>query len=491
MITNIKEAAIYRSGCYVKRAGSVGLKKGRQTIRIEGLTPTLDPSTVAVSLPGQVSGSNVNVERLSQEQQKEALKDLQRQLDKVREKIQTRNEQIEMLKTNTDFSAKENISVKEMSEFIDALPEKLEVIRDEIAKLSDEEETLAKQLKEKQDAAKSYCVRVDVEAPEDGTYPIELRYFEKNASWHPLYEIHTEEEDRLTVKLKAMIRQKTIEDWNGVALKLFTGNPTVSADIPELHPQYIEIHQHFSNRMMKAAGAGMRMESMAMDMAAPMMADEEFEMEDVEEELAQVNENDTMNEYELSGTYDLDRENEISADLTKNVIPCRYHVIAVPKCDSCGYLAASVKTSDIEDLIDTNAKVYHKGTYIGEICLDADLSEEEYDISLGRDEGIRLKRELKKKYNSNVLLKGQKKTEFSYLISAVSTKKKETEVTLIDQIPVSSDKNIVIDKEDLSKGKLDEAMGEIRWEFTLDPGEKKDFSLNYSVSYPKDQKINI
>ena len=46
IITEIKEVSLYRSGAYITRIGNVDLHAGKQTITIEGLTSTLEPSTL-------------------------------------------------------------------------------------------------------------------------------------------------------------------------------------------------------------------------------------------------------------------------------------------------------------------------------------------------------------------------------------------------------------------------------------------------------------
>ncbi len=200
---------------------------------------------------------------------------------------------------------------------------------------------------------------------------------------------------------------------------------------------------------------------------------------------------DTMTKYELEGLYDLKDRKEIILDIENKVIPCTYHVIAVPKLDDCGYLAAGVKVSDIEEIIDTDATVYHGNTYIGDINIDVDIDEETYDISLGRDETVKLKRKQNRRYASNVLLKGLRKIDFEYELNVSSVKDKPCRVTLLDQVPVSEDKTITVDVSEISKAKLEEDTGKLTWEFDLGPKENKNFDLKYSVSYPKDKSINI
>ena len=497
--TSVKEVSVYRNGAYITRLGNIELKPGKQSILIEGLSDSLDPSTLTVSLSREVSGSNFRVEHYSTEQQDELRKELLSSLEKVQRKTAILNDQIELLKKNTDFTAKENISLKEMSDYIDGLPSKTEALYDEIYALKEEEKQLQKKLNGKNKEVRAYIVKIDLQTEKEGTYPVKLRYFERSASWDPNYEIRTGEEETASVLLKADIRQGTREDWKQVKIVLFTGDPSTSSEIPELHPQDLSFYQPrlYKNTAAKGSAVAGMMATAMRDSAyveEEAMGDQEL-MEDATEELhfgsAQASENDTMTEYELEGLYDLSNKNPLTLELTSREIPCQYHVVAIPKADPLGYLAAEVKTSDIQDVLNTSANIFHKDTYLGNVYLSPDPSKETYDISLGKDEGIRIKRTQKKKYRSNVLLKGQTKVDFEYEIEVSSRKSKTAKITLKDQIPVSQDKTIQVEVKDLSQGTLEEKTGEITWEFPLDAGKTETFLLAYSVAWPKDKELYL
>ena len=493
--TDIREVALYRGGAYITRTASVDLHQGKQTITIEGLTPTLDPSTISVSVSERVKGSNVQTRRLSGDEQEELRKELRRSLEQIENRIAIRNSQIEIYNRNTDFTQKENISLSDMGDYIAALPEKIEKIQEEIQELEEEKKKLRKKLDDKNRELQAYRVDVDLECEEDGSYPVSLRYFDPNATGSPPSEIHTREDDSLTIRLKARIAQHTIEDWNQVALRLFSGNPSISADLPELAPQHIDFYRPRPAYKNSAPRMMMAMTDMAAGSARAMDEDVEMCEEEATTEIrfdaAETVENDTMMEYSLKGLYDVSHLNEISVDLTSSDVACRYHVIAVPKADSYGYLAAEVKTADIEEIMNTNAIVYHKGTYLGNISLSPDPSKDSYDISLGRDEGVRLKREQKKKFRSNVLLKGQTKIEYVYELEVSNARLQSSEITLIDQIPISDDKSIVIERNEISKAEYNEENGELKWDFTLEPSASRTFTIAYSISWPKDKTLNI
>lgn len=64
------------------------------------------------------------------------------------------------------------------------------------------------------------------------------------------------------------------------------------------------------------------------------------------------------------------------------------------------------------------------------------------------------------------------------------------QVDLRDQIPVSQNSEIIVEKTELSKGELDPATGEVKWMLTIPPGESVKVILTYSVKYPKNKKVN-
>jgi uncharacterized protein (TIGR02231 family) len=236
---------------------------------------------------------------------------------------------------------------------------------------------------------------------------------------------------------------------------------------------------------------GMRMAESSAMVADEVGEDAEaVEMEEVRFEEASFVQSDTMNEYVLPGTYNISKDNETTLNVSSREVSCEFHEIAVPKKDTCAYLAAQVKTDDIAELSDTMTLIYHDDTYLGQANLDIDKTEEKTDISLGRDENIHLeKKELLNKTSEN-FIKTQKTTDHDYEITIRSNKNRDVNIKLVDQMPLSHLKDITVNAKELSGGKVEEATNEITWEFTLAPKETKTFRLTYAVSWPKDKQIS-
>ncbi|MBR2825192.1 MAG: DUF4139 domain-containing protein [Solobacterium sp.] len=484
----IKEVSVYRQGAYVSRQGKISLKKGQQTLVLDSLPNTIIPSTVVLSLTENIKGSNVQVHLLDEEIRKEQLKEEKRKLDELNHSITVKEAQIELWNKNGDFSGGKDINIAQMSEYIEKLPERLNTLYSELLNLNEEKEKIEKEYNDKKDAVNSLQVSATIEANDDGEYAYQLRYFEQNASWIPLYEIHSSTDKNLVLRMKANIRQFTSEDWKNVSIKLYSGNPRISLDLPELDPTYLSYRASQSPKPMKKYAGSVLAEKAMMNMIMEEEVSDSFE--DVYADAGTVNQDDTMMEYVLSGTWDVSKTNETLADIYSKEIPCNYHVIAIPRLETNGYLAAQVNVEDISDVLESYAKIYHNQTLLGELYIDVDTSEEKMDISLGRDETIQLKREQKKKYTSSALLKNQKTTDYVYELTVSSSKNKPCDVTVYDQIPVSREKDIIVERKNLSNGKLDEATGKITWDFNLDSGKDTKLSLEYSVSWPKDKEIN-
>jgi hypothetical protein len=62
---------------------------------------------------------------------------------------------------------------------------------------------------------------------------------------------------------------------------------------------------------------------------------------------------------------------------------------------------------------------------------------------------------------------------------------------LLDQVPVSTLEEIEVTVVNKSEAALDPETGEIKWEFSLEPNNSKEFELNYSVKYPKNKNLII
>ena len=493
IITVPYEVSVFRRGCTVKTKGTAEIPAGKTHLKIEGLSAETDASSVRVLLGEAVKGSNVQVVWPTEEEQEKFFEEIDRKIALNAAKLDACSIQEKIWKENTILTGSERFDLKMMEEYAEAVPAQLEKIFTEKQKLEQEKQALTEEREKIEEKSVCPFAEVDIESEQACVCPVELEYYDSAASWDPSYEIRAEDEEKpLIVRLRANIRETTGQDWKDVKLSLFTGTPGVTAQIPEFRPIRLQFEapkprmMRSSNRMMMGAAMKASADTMMLEeAAAPMMA-----VAEVQEETADSEVHETMQEYILKGSWTvLSGHSDEHADLSVKELPCRYHVVSLPGRSESAYLAAEVKTGDIQDLLDCRAALYLRGTYTGDISIHPDLTKETYDFSLGKDETVKIIRTEKKKFTSSVLLKGQLKTEYEYEIKAVSAKQKDCRVTIIDQIPVSTDKAIIVEPGNLSGAKPEEETGEIRWEFELKPQESAVRTLAYTVFRPKDRPI--
>jgi hypothetical protein len=112
-------------------------------------------------------------------------------------------------------------------------------------------------------------------------------------------------------------------------------------------------------------------------------------------------------------------------------------------------------------------------------------------ISLGKDKSVSIKRELQKQFTTRQFLGTKKEETRSWLISVKNNKLQDINITMVDQIPLSTLEEIEVTPINLSNAQKDEETGKLTWKLNLKPSEKKDINLKYSVKYPKFRSLKI
>jgi hypothetical protein len=127
---------------------------------------------------------------------------------------------------------------------------------------------------------------------------------------------------------------------------------------------------------------------------------------------------------------------------------------------------------------------------VGKSYLDVRNTNDTLDISLGRDKNIVITRTKTKDYKSRQFIGSNKKDTYSWEIIAKNKKKQAIDLVIEDQIPLTTDKDIEINKIEISNAEYNETTGKLLWKMKLNTGDSKTFKLSYSVKYPKDKTLS-
>ena len=497
--TRVTEVQVYRRSATVTRSGEVSLVAGRNIIYVGGMTGSADTDNFRLKFPENIKAINIQVvgtENVKEDITKES-EEIKKKVAEIGYQIETTGYMIELRKQNSNFESRTNISIEEQEKVMTALPEVLLELHKKLDELEAEKEKLQEKYEKAVKEESKPIVMAEIVAAEEGTVPFILQYQEHNCWWNPKYEIrYSSDKNPLEVDMKAEIRQTSGEDWKQVKVTLYTGNPSVSSDLPVMKSVQLSLIEPPKLRV-RAKGVGMMAmraavdEECCEDACAPegMMMGAAMNMQAVMMDSAESVEEETMTAYILPNARDIlsDADGNI-AELRNFSVKAVYHVLSIPSVDSDSYLTAEIVASEWP-LPPADASVYLRDTFAGEVYVDADADTDLLTLSLGKDERLTVIRTESPKKTQDTFLKGTKKQSCKTEIRLVNTSSDTVSVLLKDQLPVSTDKSITVEPAQLSDAVLDEETGELKWELKAEPEKTVIFNVEYTVSWPKDKRL--
>jgi hypothetical protein len=203
-------------------------------------------------------------------------------------------------------------------------------------------------------------------------------------------------------------------------------------------------------------------------------------------------ENQTTVNFEIKTPYTVLSDNKnYTLDMEVYNLPAMYQYYCVPKIDQDAFLLANIVDWEKYSLLEGEANLFFEDTYVGKSLLDVRFASDTLSISLGRDKNVSINREKSKDFTSKQFMGNKKEETRDWLITVKNNKNQKINMLLMDQVPVSTMDDIEIELQKASGAVQNAENGELSWEFSLDPGQKKDIELKYSVKYPKYQTLII
>lgn len=200
----------------------------------------------------------------------------------------------------------------------------------------------------------------------------------------------------------------------------------------------------------------------------------------------------TTVDFEIEIPYSINSDNKnYTVDMAVYDLPAFYQYYCVPKIDRDAFLIANIVDWEKYNLLEGEASVYFEDTYIGKTLLDVRFASDTLEISLGRDKMVSVKREKIKDFTNKQFIGTKKEETRAWETIIRNNKNQKINMILLEQIPVSTVAEIEVDLEEKSGGKLNTTTGEIRWEFSLEPGKSQEFELRYGVKYPKNKNVIV
>ncbi len=327
-----------------------------------------------------------------------------------------------------------------------------------------------------------------------GDLTLDLTYIIRGTNWVPEYRISFDpEEKQVSLVYNARIQQTTGEDWKGVDVTLSTAAPHAGAAPPKLLPHYL------SKLTMgyKRSPTG-QLEEQLVGRTAPAVADAEAlhvrggRADHIE---AQVASSEFAASFLVPARVDL----ESGADskrirITEGTMPAELSLYTAPRLRDDVFVKGLVTNLLGAPILAGEAEVYiysdapgggKSSTFVGRQQVFTFADGQEFPLHLGVDQNIKITHKLEKREHVEKEGKKWKKIRYHYLVTLENFKKEAAEIVLQDRIPVSTMKEVKVEKVDFSL-KPDEKRedGIVTWNLKPAAGEKVEIRISYTIAFP-------
>jgi uncharacterized protein (TIGR02231 family) len=522
--SEITDVTVYLNGAQVTREADVSIPSGRTELLFKGITSRLNSGSLQVGSEKEITILSVNqtFDYLEKAKVDENIASLRKKRDDLLESIEYKRSMIrvyssekEMLLQNQQIGGDESgVNIEELmkaASFFRSHLKELESLTKnldrEIKDLNLELNDINQQLRElnSQKQQPTSTVKVAVKTDRAVNTKMFVNYTVRQASWEPMYDIRVNSTNEpLSLVYRAKVRQRSEEKWEDVNLTLSTGNPSISNYKPELHKWYVYSRPLPPPHPPKVSGVLNIVEDDVEFREEMIIEDAESAVEKREvsprkmatsslgNENVNVQQQQTTTSFEIDIPYTIPSDNQdYDVSIVDYEVPVHYQFAAVPKLSPHVYLMALATDWYELNLLPGGANIYYQQTYQGKTYLDSKTSSDTLALSIGRDPGIIVEREMQKDRSEKSLFGSTRKETKAWVITVRNTKNTEVSVEIEDQYPLSRSSEIKVELEDAGKAEVNETEGKLTWNLDLKPGEVKELKFVYSVRYPKDMDVIV
>lgn len=498
--SKVKSATMYLGNAELHNAASVNLKPGTNNLVFTNLTSFLDANSIRIGSDREVTITGVNVKSsyLDDSEMPAAFRELDAKLKEAELNLQIRKsyksvyieEKSLMISNKTILGGDSKLTPEDLNDLANIYRTRLKEIEIRIIEIGQEEAKLNQEIEKLRaqlgDRANNQVrtrseVEVTVVSKNGGPTNFDLSYVVYTAGWAPSYELRTEDNSgKIKLLYKANVWQSTGLDWSDVKLSLSTGTPSNGAQ-PELGPDYVNYrsqgnYNKGAEKMYKKDLQEVEVKSSrALAMSAPEVA---------------VTQGSVNVFFEIALPYAVPSTNRpTSVEIQSKELTADLQYLAIPKLNRDVFLVATLKGWEGLNLLPGQANIYYRNNYVGQSFIDPNASEK-LEVSLGTDNGVIVERKDVNELSKDAgFLSGNKK-QYHYKLLVKNTRANTISIRVQDQLPLSTNTDIVVEQESLGGGQLNAENGVVTWNLSIQPGEQRELELKYNIKFPKGSKID-
>lgn len=510
--SKVTRVTVFPQGAQVTRTTQASIGAGRSELTFTGISPYMDQSSLRVEASGGFTILSVSpvVNKMHDQEKRKDIEALETSR-KVWEKQQTRDRATLSIYTEEEKMLEANYKVGGDNTGLKAadLAAVLDLHRTRLRDLKFNEIDYNERIQKEQDSinrinqqisalnanteTSTMDVVVTIQSEAGATGDFTLSYVVNNAGWNPSYDLYVDDINKpLTLKYKANVWQNTGEQWKDVRIAFSNGNPNESGIAPVLNPLWLRNLIVMDQVVVSGNRVSKRLMDADVQLESAPMAPTYFKADQSNVSYQLQTQNATSISFELATPYTVVNDGQIRAvDMKSQEIPASFEYFCVPKHEKKAFLMAHIPNWLDYNLMDGEVNLYYEGTYTGKTAFSLANTDDTLNLSLGVDKGITVERKQVKDYNKRVILSDKKTAAASFEISVRNNKKFPINITIEDQVPVTTDKEISIDDISHDGATRDNETGKVTWKLTIPAGKEQKERLSYTVKYPKSYRVQI
>jgi uncharacterized protein (TIGR02231 family) len=518
----IAEVTVYADRALVTRRGSIHLAAGEHELRINNLPQLLRESLRATAFYSRPP----ETELLTLQTELELLRHKHELLDSRMVTLRARRKWLDGLGEQAhDFArglAWGRMKPQDCADFLTFMSNQaqqdMEAVLDlevQLRKVRQDIKAKERELASKQGTALAdrLAAVISVALEQEGDFALELSYLVMGAVWHPQYDVRLQMNDEgnsgeVEVSYVGMVQQSTGERWENVSFALSTARPSLAAVLPELDPWYLNVYTPPHVPVRAPAAGHMAMMSQQRErgvnqplFAAAMPAAAEDGANIMEKLLSAPAEIATAS-IEQSGPaylFRAGRSVDIPSDnsphkttIARDNLPCTFDYVSAPAIEENAHLRATITNTTERVLLEGEASIFLGGDYVGTTRINMTAPNEKFNVFLGLDDAIKVRRELIERAvdKGNLLQNDIRRITYAYRITVHNYTAFPRSIVVRDHLPVSQHERVRVRVQSVQPQPAERTKLEIlKWRFTLPANGEQKIEYHFIVEHPQDLKV--
>lgn len=505
LTSKVKEVIVFRRGIQETRTGTASIPSGNSVIKLTGLATDINPNSIQVkgvenftvlSISYRINYLTTEDDSPEVKQIADSINLLSDKQSYISKKIYVLNQEKSLFTDNRNMIGKDvGIDAEELEEMVMLYGKRLIEIENELSDYQNQETQNNNRLSRLNSQLKTFTrnknkgvgeILIDVKSDNKVNSLLVVSYYLNSGGWYPFYDVRAKDtKSDVEIAYKANVFQSSGEDWDNVKMKLSSGTPNFSNDLPELYTWqltygyiYNQKNNNYGYNGKSGKGTG---GTYSWDYGDGTVTD--------------VNGNSTTKqsagyEFNIAKPYSIPTDGkEYVVEIGKSSVATSFSYFAVPKMDEAAFILARLTGWYELNLLPGKTNIYLGNSYVGETYLNPDIVEDTLDISLGNDESIIVKRRDVSDMNSKSLTGNTRKRTDEWELSFRNNHSYPVKIKVLDQIPISTDKDITVSADNYDGANYIKESGELSWILEVAPSESKNVRFKYTVKYPKNKII--